>query len=74
MEIRLAAPLQYDSIVDGKFILEEFSMDLYYRGSRNQRIIDVKKSLKYDKVILIDKYMKEKNNKSKYEKKDYIFV
>ena len=48
-------------------------MDLYYRGSRNQRIIDVKKSLKYDKVILIDKYMKEKNNKSKYEKKDYIF-
>ena len=63
-----------DVLVDGKFILEEFSMDLYYRGSRNQRIIDVKKSLKYDKVILIDKYMKEKNNKSKYEKKDYIFV
>ena len=63
-----------DVLVDGKFILEEFSMDLYYRGSRNQRIIDVKKSLKYDKVVLIDKYMKEKNNKSKYEKKDYIFV
>ena len=63
-----------DVLVDGKFILEEFSMDLYYRGCRNQRVIDVKKSLKYDKVILIDKYMKEKNNKSKYEKKDYIFV
>ena len=34
---------QVDVLVDGKFIQEEKSYDLYFRGSRNQRIIDVKK-------------------------------
>lgn len=34
-----------DILVDGPFILEERSLDLYFRGSRNQRIIDVQESL-----------------------------
>ena len=34
-----------DVIVDGKFIEAERDLSLHFRGSRNQRIIDVKKSL-----------------------------
>ena len=34
-----------DVLVDGPFILAERSLELVYRGSRNQRIIDVQKSL-----------------------------
>ena len=40
---------QIDVLVDGKFIQEEKSYDIYFRGSRNQRIIDVPKSLKEEK-------------------------
>ena len=35
-----------DVIVDGRYIKEEKDKSLHFRGSRNQRIIDVKKSLK----------------------------
>lgn len=57
-----------DVLIDGRFVLEEKSLDIYYRGSKNQRIIDVKKSLKRNKIILIEKYMKEKPiRKFRYE-------
>ena len=46
-----------DVLVDGKFILEQKDLKLKFRGSSNQRIIDVKKSLEEKKVITIDKYM-----------------
>lgn len=49
-----------DVLVDGKFIEEEKSLNLDFRGSRNQRIIDVQKSLKEGKVILVSKYNKER--------------
>lgn len=45
-----------DVLVDGKFILEEKSYNLDFRGSCNQRIIDVQRSLKENKTILIEKY------------------
>lgn len=35
-----------DVIVDGKFIQEEADKNLKFRGSKNQRLIDVKKTLK----------------------------
>lgn len=35
-----------DVLIDGPFILEERSLDLDFRGSRNQRLIDVRKSSK----------------------------
>lgn len=35
-----------DVLVDDPFILEERSLDLDFRGSRNQRVIDVRTSLK----------------------------
>jgi len=34
-----------DTLVDGKFILEQRSLNLLFRGSRNQRILDVPASL-----------------------------
>lgn len=57
-----------DVIIDGRFILEQKSFDIYFRGSRNQRIIDVKKSLKRKKIVLVEKYMKDKPiRKFRYE-------
>lgn len=41
-----------DVLVDGKFILNEKSLEVPFRGSKNQRIIDVDKSLKASKVVL----------------------
>lgn len=41
-----------DVLVDGQFILEERSLELKFRGSRNQRIIDVKKSQAADGIVL----------------------
>lgn len=47
---------ELDVLVDGKFDKNMLSDDIEYRGSSNQRIIDVKKSLEYNKVILIDTF------------------
>lgn len=44
----------------GKFEIEQKSLNLQFKGSRNQRIIDVKKSLKNKKVVEIEKYKQEK--------------
>lgn len=46
-----------DILVDGKFIEEQKDLHLRFRGSANQRIIDVKKSLAADKIILWDQEM-----------------
>jgi anaerobic ribonucleoside-triphosphate reductase activating protein len=43
-----------DVLVDGPFIEEQKRLDLIFRGSANQRIIDVPKSLKAGSVILLD--------------------
>lgn len=45
-----------DVLVDGKFELEQKSLNLYFRGSANQRILDMKKSLKEQKPVEIEKY------------------
>ena len=41
-----------DVLVDGEFILEQRDMTLSYKGSRNQRIIDIQKSLTKKEIIL----------------------
>lgn len=46
-----------DVIVDGKFVVEKKNLKLKFRGSSNQRIIDVQESLKKNKVILVEEYM-----------------
>ena len=65
---------EIDVLVDGKFILDEKSYNIYYRGSRNQRIIDVPLSLKEGKIILIEKYMMDKDYSDIYKKEDYMFI
>lgn len=41
-----------DVLIDGKFVLSKRDLKLKYRGSSNQRVIDVQKSLKENRVIL----------------------
>ncbi len=41
-----------DVVVDGQFKIEQRNLTLKWRGSENQRVIDVKKSLKKDEVVL----------------------
>lgn len=43
---------QCDILVDGKFVDELKNISLKWRGSSNQRVIDVRKSLKQGKVVL----------------------
>ncbi len=45
---------QIDILVDGPFIMARRSFDVPFRGSDNQRVIDVKKSLQYHKIILVN--------------------
>lgn len=41
-----------DVLVDGRFVLEQRSLTLLYKGSRNQRVIDVQKSLSTNSIVL----------------------
>lgn len=66
---------EIDILIDGPFIMAKKSFDVMFRGSKNQRIIDVKKSLKKGSVVEIKKYqyneMKPLVNK---EKKEEIYI
>ncbi|AKA44389.1 anaerobic ribonucleoside-triphosphate reductase activating protein [Paenibacillus polymyxa] len=43
-----------DVLVDGKFELEKRNLSLNYKGSENQRIIDVQKSLQSGDLVLYE--------------------
>lgn len=61
-----------DVLVDGKFELEKRDLSLEFRGSSNQRIIDVKKSLKENKVIELELNKEEDINFGRSN--NYVFV
>lgn len=50
-----------DVIVDGPFVLEKRNLKLKYRGSSNQRIVDVHESLTQGKVVLWEDEYAENN-------------
>ena len=46
---------QIDVLIDGPFLLAQKSLNLRFRGSANQRLIDVQASLKAQCVVLAEK-------------------
>ena len=44
--------MNVDILIDGRFEIEKKSMDLRFRGSTNQRAIDVQKSLASGEIAL----------------------
>lgn len=47
-----------DILVDGRFIISKKDLTLQFRGSSNQKIIDVKKSFKEGKIHIWDRLIK----------------
>lgn len=56
---------EIDVLIDGRFIEKLKSLEAKFRGSKNQRLIDVKETLKEGKVVLLnlDEKPKKKNKK-----------
>lgn len=48
-----------DILVDGEFIAEQKDLNLRFRGSTNQRIIDVKKTLETGQIVPAEEYYEE---------------
>ncbi len=48
-----------DILVDGKFIMDRKDINLKFRGSSNQRIIDVQKSLRLKQVCMAEEYLEK---------------
>ena len=59
-----------DILVDGRFDITKKNLMLQFRGSSNQRIIDVKKSLDQGKVVIWDKLNDGQNNYEQVDRKD----
>ena len=55
-----------DVLVDGKFMMEYKSLDCKFRGSTNQRLIDIKKSLESGNVVLWNNEINLIPTKNKY--------
>ena len=63
-----------DVLVDGKFEINKKNLNLPFRGSTNQRIIDVKKSLQQNKVVLVERYASNEKKEIRYERESYMFI
>lgn len=61
-----------DVLIDGKFKIEEKTYDAIFRGSSNQRILDVKQSIKSRSPIEIVKYKQVRTSAETRQKPIYI--
>ena len=57
-----------DVLVDGRFILKEKDLSILFRGSKNQRLIDIPKTLKSNEIVLFDE--SEYSETDKYKKEE----
>ena len=46
-----------DLLIDGRFVLEQRDLSLLFRGSRNQRVIDMNQTRESGKLTLAEKYL-----------------
>ena len=60
-----------DVLVDGKFEIDKKDLNLLFRGSSNQRLIDVKKTLRYKKIMLLPE---TDGIMEKYQKKEKLYI
>lgn len=63
-----------DVLIDGRFEEEKKDLNLFFRGSSNQRIINIPKSLKKQRTVEINKYKKPKNEKYGYIRNKTLFI
>jgi anaerobic ribonucleoside-triphosphate reductase activating protein len=63
-----------DVLIDGKFMIEQRSFNTLFRGSKNQRIIDVPRSLSNNNICTVSKYDGEVMEQDLYEKQEFMFV
>lgn len=45
---------QVDLLIDGPFVLEQRNLELLFRGSENQRLIDMRKTREQGHVVLVE--------------------
>ena len=65
---------QLDILIDGRFILAERSIATLFRGSKNQRIIDVPKTLAQNKPVVATQYKDPEPHSMKKEKPEGLFI
>lgn len=63
---------QLDVLVDGRFLLNKKNLAALFRGSTNQRIIDVPASLKCGQPIILERYRNEFDSKTTKQKDIFI--
>ncbi len=57
-----------DVLVDGRFKIAERDLSLLFRGSRNQRLIDMPKTLSSGNIVLFDEYAYNEEESFRREK------
>jgi len=71
-----------DVMVDGKYVAKQRDWSLLFRGSKNQRVLDVKESLKQKRAVEVAKYREKPTLKygmeqlqvTKFGKVQHIFI